>query len=201
MAYTVEEEQEINNLKAWWQDNYKSIIITSVLTFGAVFGWRYWQDYQEKKSQALSVQYEQLISIDDTLGEEKFKQFVTDNSKTSYAVLALLERARLNVDTKEFVQAEILLTQALSQSSDDLLISISALRLAMVQYQLQKFDSALSSLDKVKGKSWDSRKLLLKGDILLAKGDNISAKSSFEEALSSASPLEKSFIQMRLNNL
>lgn len=46
MAYTIEEEQEINDIKAWWNENYKSIIAIVVLVFAGVFGWKYWQNYQ-----------------------------------------------------------------------------------------------------------------------------------------------------------
>lgn len=203
MAYTIEEEQELNELKAWWQENYKSIIVIVILTFAGVFGWRYWQDYQVTKSQALSAQYDQLI--DNTSNPNAYSaqldQFVQENGKTSYAVLALLDKAKVEVGQQNFTDAESTLKQALSNASDDILVSISAIRLATVQYQLQKFDDALASLNQVKGKTWDVRKLLLAGDIQLAKGNKEAAKSNFEQALKTTNSFEQSLIQIRLNNL
>ena len=203
MAYSIEEEQEINELKAWWQENYKSIIVIFVLVFSAVFGWRFWQDHQVAKAKALSAQYDQLLysNQDSTAKNEQIEQFIKENDKTSYAVLLRLEQAKMAVQGKDFAQAETLLKQALAQSSDDMLTSVAALRLAMVQLQLQQFDAALDSLKQVKDKSWDSRKYLLTGDILLAKGDKAAAKTNFEQALQNASPLEQQLVQVRLNNL
>ena len=42
MAYTIEEEQELSAIKAWWNENYKFIIVCFVIAFGGVFGWNYW---------------------------------------------------------------------------------------------------------------------------------------------------------------
>ncbi|PJG84146.1 YfgM family protein [Caviibacterium pharyngocola] len=204
MAYTIEEEQELNELKTWWQENYKSIIVIFILTFGGVFGWRYWQDYQVSKMQQISAQYDQVIYAEQKDSAEqsaKLDQFVSENKKTSYAVFALLDGAKAAVDKQDFPAAEKLLKQAVAESSDDLLLSASALRLATVQFQQQQFDQALESLKQVKVASWEGRKNLLHGDILLAKGDKAGAKASFEQALKSADALEQSLIQVRLNNL
>ena len=34
MAYTIEEEQEINEIKNWWDENYKTIIVAVILSVG-----------------------------------------------------------------------------------------------------------------------------------------------------------------------
>ncbi|UWZ92948.1 YfgM family protein [[Pasteurella] aerogenes] len=203
MAYTIEEEQEINEIKTWWNENYKSIIAIVVLAFAGVFGWKYWQNHQAGQIQSLSAQYDQLI-----YGVEKgdaknaqLEQFAKDNSKTAYAVLALFERAKSAVENNDFSAAESVLKQAMSESSDEVLTSVAALRLAAVQFQLQSFDAALETLKSVKDSSWDSRKNLLTGDILAAKGDKAGAKASFEAALANADQLEQQLIQVRLNNL
>ncbi|WP_040975978.1 YfgM family protein [Necropsobacter massiliensis] len=204
MAYTVEEEQELNELKNWWRENYKSIIVIVVLTFAGVFGWRYWQDHQISKMQRISAQYDQLIYSAQQEGgaqNTKLAQFVKENGKTSYAVFALLDAAGAAVNKQDFTQAEDLLKQAVSASSDDILLSLSSLRLAAVQLQQQQFDAALESLKQVKGQGWENRKNLMSGDILLAKGDKAGAKAHFEQALQNAGPLEAQLIQVRLNNL
>ncbi|HDX1192316.1 TPA: YfgM family protein [Pasteurella multocida] len=203
MAYTAEEEQELNEIKAWWKENYKTLIASIIIAFGGMFGWNYWQSHQVNKIQQTSAQYEQALysTADFASKSVQIEQFVQANSKTSYAVLALLEKAKVEVEKKEFAQAEQSLKQALAQSTDENLSSITALRLASVQFQQQAFDMALDSLKQVKESSWDSRKNLLIGDILLAKGDKVAAKASYQQALNHASPLEAQWLQVRLNNL
>ncbi|MDO4699056.1 MAG: tetratricopeptide repeat protein, partial [Pasteurellaceae bacterium] len=74
-------------------------------------------------------------------------------------------------------------------------------RLALVEYQLGNFDGALSVLGKVQDNAWELRKQILLGDILVAKGDKVAAKSAYEQAKANASAQEKMLIDVRLNNL
>ncbi|MFZ7157825.1 YfgM family protein [Avibacterium gallinarum] len=203
MAYSIEEEQELNELKTWWKENGKLVVAIFVLTLAGVFGWRYWQSHQIAQNQQRSAQYEQLVSQfqADKSNMGSVEQFAQSNDKTAYAVFALLDAASISVQKQDFTQAENLLKQALANADDDILRSVSALRLAAVQFQKQQFDNALASLDQVKGDAWNSAAFLLKGDIQLANGDKESAKASFEQGLKNASPVETDLIQVRLNNL
>ncbi|MDO4429682.1 MAG: tetratricopeptide repeat protein [Lonepinella koalarum] len=199
MAYTIEEEQEINELKAWWKENYKSLVLALILGVGGVSGWNFWQAQQVAKKQELSAQYEQLIySRQD---QTKVDEFVKVNNKTAYATLLLLDQAKKSIDKQDFAQAESQLQEALKQAPDEILSSISALRLATVQFQLGQFDVSLHTLSQVKNATWNSAKALLTGDIQLARGDKAAAKISYEQAKENATALEQQWIQVRLNNL
>ncbi|WP_109860476.1 YfgM family protein [Aggregatibacter aphrophilus] len=204
MAYTIEEEQELSAIKAWWNENYKFIIVCFVTAFGGVFGWNYWQSHQIQKIHSASAEYEQALfnyAKDPKAQAEQFSQFIKNHEKTSYAVLALLDKAKIAVENNDFTLAEDALKQAMAQSTDDILSSITALRLASVQFQLGQFDPALDSLKLVKEQAWSGAKNILAGDIQLAKGDKEAAKASYQQAQQHASPLEQQLIQVRLNNL
>lgn len=204
MAYSIEEEQEINQLKEWWKENAKTIIAAFIIGVGGMFGWRYWQSYQANKIAEASSQYEQVLALaaEDLEAQKKdVAQFVQSNNKTAYAVFALLDEAKDAVAKQDFATAEGALKQALEQSQDDALTSLAALRLGAVQFQLGQFDSALATLNQVKGTSFNARKALLAGDIQVAKGDNAAAKTSYEQAQQIGSPLEQQMAQMKLNNL
>ena len=204
MAYSIEEEQEINQLKDWWKENGKAIIVAFVLGVGGMFGWRYWQVYQTNHIIEASAGYEALVyGAEQNSAAQKVKltEFVQANSKTSYAVFALLNEAKNAVARKDFIAASTALEQALAQSQDEILTSLVAVRLSAVQFQSGQLDNALSTLNQVKSASFNARKALLSGDIQLAKGDQAAAKSSFEQALQNGSPLERQAAQMKLNNL
>lgn len=204
MAYSIEEEQEINQLKEWWKENGKTIIVAFILGVGGMFGWRYWQTYQANQIAEASAGYDALIYAaeqDSTAQKAKLAEFVQANSKTSYAVFALFDEAKNAVEKQDFAGAEVALQQVLTQSQDELLTSLSALRLSAVQFQLGQLDNALSTLEKVKSAGFNARKTLLAGDIQLAKGDVAAAKNSFEQVLQTGSQLEQQAAQMKLNNL
>ena len=204
MAYSIEEEQEINQLKDWWKENGKTIIVAFILGVGGMFGWRYWQAHQAAQIAQASAQYDALIysaQQDEQAKKANIEQFVQANSKTAYAVFALLDEAKKATEKQDFVAAEVNLNQALTQSQDEVLTSIVALRLSAVQFQLGQLDNALTTLNQVKGESFDARKALLTGDIQVAKGDKVAAKNSFEQAQQSGSQLEQQMAKMKLNNL
>ena len=204
MAYSIEEEQEINQLKDWWKENGKTIIVAFILGVGGMFGWRYWQAHQAEQIAQASAQYDALIysaQQNEQAKKANIEQFVQANSKTAYAVFALLDEAKKATEKQDFAAAEVNLNQALTQSQDEVLTSIVALRLSAVQFQLGQLDNALTTLNQVKGESFDARKAILTGDIQVAKGDKVAAKNSFEQAQQSGSQLEQQVAKMKLNNL
>ncbi|OOF59679.1 YfgM family protein [Rodentibacter myodis] len=204
MAYSIEEEQEINQLKDWWKENGKTIIVAFILGVGGMFGWRYWQAHQANQIAEASAGYDALIYAaeqDPSAQKAKLTEFAQANSKTTYAVFALFDEAKNAVAKQDFAAAEAALQQALNQSQDEVLTSLAALRLGAVQFQLGQLDGALTTLNQVKTASFAARKALLIGDIQLAKGDNTAAKNSFEQVLQTGSPLEQQAAQMKLNNL
>ena len=204
MAYSIEEEQEINQLKDWWKENGKTIIVAFILGVGGMFGWRYWQSHQAEQIAQASAQYDALIysaQQDEQAKKANIEQFVQANSKTAYAVFALLDEAKKATEKQDFAAAELNLNQALTQSQDEVLTSIVALRLSAVQFQLGQLDNALTTLNQVKGESFNARKAILTGDIQVSKGDKVAAKNSFEQAQQSGSQLEQQMAKMKLNNL
>ena len=204
MAYSIEEEQEINQLKDWWKENGKTIIVAFILGVGGMFGWRYWQAHQAEQIAQASAQYDALIysaEQDEQAKKANIEQFVQANSKTAYAVFSLLDEAKKATEKQDFAAAEANLNQALTQSQDEVLTSIVALRLSAVQFQLGQLDNALTTLNQVKGESFNARKAILTGDIQVVKGDKVAAKNSFEQAQQSGSQLEQQMAKMKLNNL
>lgn len=204
MAYTIEEEQELNQLKAWWSENHKTVIASVILAFAAILGWNYWKSYQITKTQQTSAAYEYLIyrnTTDLTERNKDIEQFVQESGKNVYSTLALLNKAKVEVEQQFYALAEKTLKQAVADAPDDILASIASLRLASVQYQQHDYNGALDSLNKVKSDAWDSKKYLLMGDISLAKGDIVSAKTNYEKAQEKASLLEAQWLKVRLNNL
>ena len=204
MAYSIEEEQEINQLKNWWKENGKTIIAAFILGVGGMFGWRYWQAHQAEQIAQASAQYDALIysaQQNEQAKKANIEQFVQANSKTAYAVFALLDEAKKATEKQDFAAAEANLNQALTQSQDEVLTSIVALRLSAVQFQLGQLDNALTTLNQVKGESFNARKAILTGDIQIAKGDKVAAKNSFEQVQQSGSQLEQQMAKMKLNNL
>ena len=44
MADHITEEEQIEALKRWWDENGKQVVLAIVLTVGGYFGWQAWTD-------------------------------------------------------------------------------------------------------------------------------------------------------------
>ena len=157
MAYTIEEEQELNQLKEWWKDNGKAIIAAFILGIGGMLGWRYWQSYQANQIMQASAEYDALVYTANKDAAAQQAKFVKAHDKTSYAVFSLLDEAKGFVAKQDYASAENSLKQAIAQSQDDILTSLAALRLSAVQFQQGQFDAALASLNQVKSQGFSAR--------------------------------------------
>ncbi len=59
-TYRTEEEQ-VEAIGRWWNENGRSIIISIVLALSAGFGWQAWKDHDLQQSESASHEYQLLL--------------------------------------------------------------------------------------------------------------------------------------------
>ncbi|NJN51394.1 MAG: tetratricopeptide repeat protein [Gammaproteobacteria bacterium] len=106
----------------------------------------------------------------------------TDYAGTSYQVLSLLHRAADAVNADDLERAAAVLATAVAQAGDQRLADLARVRLARVQHQRGDDAAALSSLGGVKGAGFRSYAAEIKGDILLAQGNEGEALAAYRAA-------------------
>jgi len=93
------------------------------------------------------------------------------------------------------------LSEAVDIASNDLLLDLSRIRLAKVQYQLEKSREALETLQKVKSKGYLSWALELKGDMHVDLRELELAHQSYEAALKELGEgVERPLLKLKLDN-
>ena len=88
MALHAAEEESLEALKKWWQDNGKGLIYTAVAVFAGVTGWFVWVNSTASQAEAASDLYEEILSI--TLVEEGERASAADSAR----VIELAENLR-----------------------------------------------------------------------------------------------------------
>ena len=58
MADHLQEEEQIDAIKQWWQENKVSVVGAIVLTLGGSFGWSQYQDYTSATEIAAADTYD-----------------------------------------------------------------------------------------------------------------------------------------------
>ncbi|WP_305843529.1 YfgM family protein [Photobacterium leiognathi] len=195
------EEQQVEAIKSWWQENGKAVVLGAVIGLGGLWGWRYYQSEVHAAKHVASDSYTQVVSALDENSKDavaEAKTFIDANKGSQYAVLTALQLAKVQVENKDLNGAVEQLQWVLNNTKDEAILPLATTRLARIYAEQQKFDEALSELKKVTVPSWKSKVAELRGDILLQKGDITGAREAYVEAQQDGS---SPALQMKLDDL
>jgi predicted negative regulator of RcsB-dependent stress response len=210
------EEEQVEALKRWFRENGRSILVAIVIAAVLVFGYRYWQDSRLLKREAAGAQYETLkAAIRSWDNEAKPESLTTaktlaetlkkDYSATAYAHFAALLKARLAVKENDLAGAEAELRWVLDHKPEADLAALAQVRLARVLHAKGDDAGALALIDAAKPSSYSFMFEKARGDILLAKGDTVAARTAFEKAKEFEKQLDKpvndALLDMKLADL
>ncbi len=204
MAYETD-EQQVEALKAWWDENGTSIIFAVVFALAVVGGWRGWQAWQGNRAQDASQHYAELLdSIEqgDAAVSTHFNALQADFSDTPYGVLGALQTAKHRVQTDDLEGAASALQFAIDEASDADLKAVAAVRLARVLLELERASDALAALPSDAPSSFEGLIETVRGDIHLEQGDFDAARTAYQRAVDSgAAVADRRFVDMQLTDL
>jgi len=206
-VYDLEEQEKIDDLKAWWGQygKYVSAAITTVaVVIIAVQGWRWYQGNQAEKAGALYLAVSQAARANDAAkAKEPAMQVEDQYSSTAYAPRAALLYAGLLYDAGDKVGAKAQLQWAIDHSSEDELKAVARFRLAQALLDEKAYDEALRAIDVKTDESFAAIYADLKGDILAAAGKSKDAREAYETAFAKLDPKSpyRSYVQAKLDAL
>jgi len=186
MAYDLEEQEQIDELKAWWKrygNLVQSGLIVVLLAFGGFKGWQY---YQQKQALEASNKFEQLSrteSKDLKAIQTISGQLMENYAGTPYAARAALIAAKANYAAKDSKSAIAQLEWARSHAKEAGVAAVAQLQLAAIQLDEKQYDAALGTLGKTYPAGYEGLFADLKGDVLVAQGKLTEAKAAYAEAL------------------
>ncbi len=205
-VYKTEEEQ-VEAIKKWWNENGKSIIAGVVIGITAIFGWRAYDSHMVVQAEQASVLYEQMIVAARTNDEENVLVYANrifdDYNASTYAVFASLMLGKVAAEAGELEQAETHFRWVLENSSQAEFEHIARLRLARVLIASDKLELASDTLNVSKPGDFVARYDELRGDIYVIQGKSDEAIRAYEKSLvnSKGSADAQSVLQMKLDDL
>ena len=186
MAYDLEEQEQLDEVKAWWKAHGNRVIglaTAALAAFAAFQGWNY---YQHKQSVEASAQYETLSRMDakDIKGIRSLSgQMIEKYAGTTYAARAALLAAKANYAANDAKSAQSQLEWVMSHAKEATLRTIAQLQLAAIQFDEKQYDAALKTLAEKHEAGFDGLFADLRGDVLAAQGKKSEAKAAYTEAL------------------
>jgi predicted negative regulator of RcsB-dependent stress response len=187
VADHLQEEEQIDAIKQWWQENKVSVIGAIVLTLGGSFGWSQYQDYTSATAIAAADTYDEILlerasgeSVDqlamlaDTIRDE--------NGSIAFAEFAALQVAAAAAEEGNFEQAQIELEKVMAGVEvDSTLGQLAQLRLAKVKAALGQEEAAIAILE-LGSDSFPVSYAQVLGDIHLAAGREAAALEAYQTA-------------------
>lgn len=196
------EEEQIEAIKKFWKENGMPIIVGAALGLGGLWGWRFYNEQQlnaqEQASDAYNVAIESAAS--DETDTAALKGFIETNSESTYAVMAALLLAKVAVEQSDLAEAEKQLQWAADSVNDIAIKDLALVRLARVQNELEKFDTAKATLEKVSSDAFQAQAYTVKGDILARQELFAEAQASYTKALELTEG-NPALIQMKIDHL
>ena len=191
MDENLTEQQQVEQLKEWWKNNWTSIVFGAVIGLGALGGWKFWQQHKEATAVAASDAYEAAVKLSED--ESKTSEFVSatealvkNHDGTIYAQFGQLYLAKEAVEASDLEKAASYLVAVKSKPMHDAIKHIANVRLARIRLAQQKLDEALTlaTATKEEAGAYFAAYSVVKGDVLLAQGKTAEANAAFAEAKS-----------------
>ena len=207
MAYDLQEQDQLDAFKAYW-NKYGTLALTIVtVLLLAVAGWRGWGWWQQKQAVEASAVYEQLRQAVEGKDVGKVKQVSGELFEryggTVYGSMGALLAARAYHDAGDLKAARAPLQWAVDKAKDPEHRMLARLRLAGILLDEKAYDEGIKLLTvgdagKVAGSFADRR-----GDLQLAAGKRDEARAAYRDALAALEPNSalRPMVQMKLDAL
>ena len=204
------EEEQVEALKKWWEENGRSTMVAIIVALGLGFGWQGWQKYQQDELEGASNSYQamlQKLSTDDNQGAATLAADIKQEySRSTYAQFAALHLARIAINAGDLATAEAELRWVLGRAdkgSDTM--QLAQLRLARVLASAGDTSQALTILDSADPGSYAAAYQVARGDIMLLEGREAEAREAYSSAMMLASrgqgQLNMAMLQQKLQSL
>jgi predicted negative regulator of RcsB-dependent stress response len=204
MALDLEEQEQLAELKTWWQQHGRfivTLVVAAALAFAGWQGWRWHQGSQAAEAGALfdalakGAQAGDAKAVRDASGT-----LLESYAGTLYAPMGALTAARFHFERGDLKSAKAQLQWAVEQSPSDDFRDLARLRLAAVLLD----EKAFELLAAPHAAAYDAHYAALRGDVLVAKSQPAEARAAYQLALEKAARQDGAFrdsVRMRLEAL
>ena len=194
------EEEQVEQIKKWWNNNGKQIIAGAVIGLAGIWGWNTYSDYQDNQSLNARNLYLSYASDSNNLGA--YDKLTTDFSSSSYSDQAILLMAKYLFEAGSYTQA-LGVIKPLINNPSSVISNSAALRAASIHLQLGQHDQALSILQGQSEDGFSGLIYNLMGDIYLDLGNRAEAQKYYSLAIDNITQNSNltQLIQIKLDDL
>lgn len=201
MSDILSEEEDLARLKSWWGEYGTTVLVSVGIAAVLIFGWRWWQSNEAAGIAAASDAYQAYVTAPAADKSAQLNVLADAHSSSAYYSFALLDQAKVAVDSGDLSAAQQHLQQAVDAAPHALLADLARLRLARVLQGLDQRDGALAMLANIKSEGYVAWALEAQGDIHAAAGNVEQAHTAYQAAKASlGDDLVRPILELKLSN-
>ena len=186
MAYDLEEQEQLDEFKAWWKRYGKLVTNVALALIVAYAAFQGWKSYQNNQSVEASTQFQELLVTDEKdlkAIQAKSAVLMDKFSATPYAGRAALYAAKANYLANDSESAKSQLEWTIKNAKESTVSALAGLQLANILAEEKDYTAALILLNAPHDAGFDGLFSDLKGDVLVALGKNLEARTAYQDAL------------------
>lgn len=186
MALDLDDQEQLDEFKVWWDQYGKLTVNLVLLALIAYASWQGYQHFQHKKAVEASEVYQTLALLDPSEGDlinEAADKLITDYAGTPYAGRAAVLQARSAFLVGEIDGTKSKLEWVIANAQETPVKAIASLQLARILLDNKDYAGAEKILSTNVDPGYAGLKEDLQGDILLAQGKVDEAKKLYASAL------------------
>lgn len=208
MPLDLEEQEQVDELKAWWSRHGTLILAVVLAALLAFAGWAAWRKYEGGQAAQASALYETVAKAAQAGDAKALRDaggtLAESHPRTLYASMGALVAARFYFDRNDLKSAKAQLQWVIERAPSEDFRDLARLRLGAVLLDEKAYDEALKIADAPHTSAYDAQFAALKGDVLTAKNQPAEAKTAYKLALEKAGKEDGAFresVRMRLEAL
>jgi predicted negative regulator of RcsB-dependent stress response len=186
MAYDLEEQEQLDELKAWWKQYGSMVQWVLILALGGLAAYQGWKYYQHKQVSEAAVLFEAMqgLQVSDVKAVRTASANIIEKYVgTPYAAQAAVLAAHANYKARDAKSAAAQLDWAMNNGKDSTVKTMAMLQLAALKLEEKQYDAALKLLSGEHDPGFTGLVEDMKGDILMAQGNKAEARKAYAEAL------------------
>lgn len=206
MAYDLEEQEQLAELKAFWNKFGNLITWVAIIALAGYAGYNFWNQHQRSQSADASALYEEMrlaLSVNDNAKVQRIAADVESKfGGTAYAQMAALGAAKGAFEANDLKGAKVQLQWVVDHGSDEYK-SIAKLRMAGVLLDEKSYDEALKVLGTEFAPQFAGSVADRKGDVLVAQNKLVEARAAYTAALAAMDPKSpgRKLVEVKLESI
>ncbi len=182
----LQEQEQLDELKAFWNKQGNLVTWTLVLVLAAFAGWNGWQWYQRDQAAKAGAMFDELDRAARAGDVDRVGRVFGDlrerYPRTAFAQQGGLLAAKTQFDKGQADAARASLTWVAEHAVEDEMRTVGRLRLAALQAEAKQYDEALKTLAGAPTPGFEGLVDDRRGDILLAQGKAAEARAAYQAA-------------------